>query len=147
MFSEVLEVAELRLLEGGLAVSSHNGSPSLDNDVSALSAAATLLGAISKLEKQPGVEALSEMASATFRLCSSSSTPLPDMLADSSLMLYMTAKPLLDGAYCRQDKEAGLVMEVLRSLHACWEVGISHNPDLDRSILAEKGRTDLCYHP
>lgn len=47
---------------------------------------------------------------------------LPDVLADASLVLYMTARPLLDGVYCGQDKEAGLVMLILRSLHACWQV-------------------------
>jgi hypothetical protein len=47
---------------------------------------------------------------------------LPDMLADASLVLYMTARPLLDSAYCRRDKEALLVMEVLWSLHTCFEV-------------------------
>ena len=130
VFLEVLEVAELRLEEGGEAVGSHNGPATLE-DVSALSIAAALLGAISRLEEQPGVEALRDMATVLLRQCSSPTSeppPLPDMLADASLMLYMTARPLLDGAFCRQDKEAGLVLNVLRSLHACWEV--SHLPGI-----------------
>ena len=125
VFSEALEVAELRLHEGGPALG-HPEGPLFSDEVAALAAAAALLGSVSRLEQHPGAETLRDMAAVALRLCSSPSSspsvPLPDMLADASLVLYMTAKPLLDGAYCRKDKEAGLVLEVLRSLHACWEV-------------------------
>lgn len=44
----------------------------------------------------------------------------------------MTARPLLDGVYCGQDKEAGLVMLILRSLHACWQVRLGACADVFR---------------
>ena len=45
---------------------------------------------------------------------------VPDVLTDAALMLYMTSRPLLDGVYGMQDKEAKLVLLLLRSLHRCF---------------------------
>ena len=143
VFAEALELAEMRLQAGGHALasspSSSEGAVTASASLSeSLAAAAALLGAVSRLELQPGAEALRGMASVALRCCtapgSTSGTGggtaagalLPDILTDASLVLYMTAKPLLDGAYCRGDKESGLVLEVLRSLHACWEVCGGH---------------------
>ena len=141
VFAEALELAEMRLQAGGHALaspspSSSEGAASASaSELESLAAASALLGAVSRLEQQPGAEALRGMASVALRCCTAPGTSgtaaaggtaagalLPDILTDASLVLYMTAKPLLDGAYCRGDKESGLVLEVLRSLHACWEV-------------------------
>ena len=132
IFAEALEVAQLRLEEGGQALSvgpsatatGASGGPSAYEEAAALEAAAALLESVSKLEAEPGSESLRGMASTALRLCSGNQDArlLPDMLADASLVLYLTARPLLDGAYCLRDKEAGLVLEILRSLHACWQV-------------------------
>ncbi|KAG2453644.1 hypothetical protein HYH02_001857 [Chlamydomonas schloesseri] len=45
---------------------------------------------------------------------------LRDLIADASLALYGSARPLIDGVFCADDKEAGLVAELLAACHAAW---------------------------
>jgi hypothetical protein len=70
----------------------------------ALGCAASVLKALHALESTPGAETLRGMAATLLRACGAASRHLPDVLADASLVLYNTARPLLDGAYCREDK-------------------------------------------
>lgn len=45
---------------------------------------------------------------------------LRDLIVDASLALYGSARPLIDGVYCAEDKEAVTVAELLFACHAAW---------------------------
>jgi hypothetical protein len=66
-----------------------------------------VLKSLSELERQPGAETLRAMAATLLGAAGMASRHLPDVLADASLVLYMTARPLLDGVYCIKVRRSG----------------------------------------
>lgn len=53
-----------------------------------------------------------------------------DLLADASLALHGSARPLIDGVYCADDREAGTVAGLLAVCHAVWQA-----VELDDGVL------------
>eukprot|EP00798_Chlamydomonas_sp_ICE-L_P023814 gene23814-9377_t len=135
-FEELLEVAQLRLEMGpGMPGTTVQASPARhykadDPSMPGFSAATTILAGMHKLEKQPGPESVAEVSRMLSSCYPEAAIAIPDMLGDAALLLYMSARPLLDGVFCAKDKEAGLVTDVLRCLHACWEA-----IDFDDAVL------------
>lgn len=58
------------------------------------------------------------------------------LLEDTALLLWRTARPLIDGVACMRDREAALVANVLAALHACFSA-VDQDDALLRCDLAQ----------
>ena len=75
----------------------------------------------------------------------SAHTIVLNLLENAALLLWRTARPLVDGVACMRDREADLVVTVLAALHTCFEA-VGQDDALLRCDVS-RTRLDILHGP